>query len=53
MVAAEHLKIIIYEEFLLIFQNKCYLGGIFLNNGVPFFKSDIHLSSEKQSDNVS
>lgn len=34
MVAAEHLKIIIYEEFLLIFQNKYYLGGIFLNNGL-------------------
>ena len=34
MVAAEHLMIIIYEEFLLIFQIKCYLGGIFLNNGL-------------------
>ena len=34
MVAAEHLKIIIYEEFLLTFQNKCNLGGNFLNNGL-------------------
>ena len=35
MVAAEHLKIIIYEDFLLIFfQNKVITGGIFLNYGL-------------------